>query len=84
MSEEQLIGEVFRYYEDKGMVYFKVFDGLTTGQTLHFKDPDGDYYQTIDEIQVASQTLHNAYPGDYVGIRVGQKLHEHDQVFVRN
>ena len=66
------------------MAYLKLSGLLAAGQTLHFVDPDGDFYQTVDEMQVASQTLRHAYPGEYVGIRVGQKLHEHDQVFVQD
>lgn len=84
MPEEKLVGEVFHYYYDKGIAYLKLSTVLTAGQTLHFKDPDGDFFQTFDEMQVANQTVHIAYPGDYVGIRVGQKLHEHDKVFVQS
>jgi hypothetical protein len=83
MSSEELVGEVFHYYNDKGMAYLKLSGRLVGGQTLHFKDPDGDFFQTIDEMQVANQTMHVAYPGDYVGIHVGQTLHEHDPVFVQ-
>lgn len=84
MPKEELVGEVFRYYEDKGTACIKLSGRLVVGQTLHFKDPNGDYFQTIGEMEVANETARFAYRGDYVGIKVGRKLHEHDQVFVQD
>ena len=84
MPKEELVGEVYHYYDDKGMAYLKLSGRLVVGQTLHFVDPDGNFFQTVDEMQVANQSMHFAYPGEFVGIRVGQKLHEHDKVFVQD
>jgi len=83
MPEEELVGEVFRYYDDKGIACLKLSSKIVIGETLHFKDPDGDFFQTIEEMEVSKESAHFAYAGDYVCIKVEKKLREHDQVFMQ-
>lgn len=82
MTKEKAIGEVYSYHENDSLVYVILYDHISAGQTLHFLDPEGDYFVTPDHFQVASQQVHEAYKGDYAGIFVDRQLKSHDKVFV--
>ena len=79
---EQKIGIVTHYFGKIGVAALKITDGeLKVGDTIHIKGHTSDFSQQIESMQVDSQTVEMARPGDDVGIRVVDYVREHDEVF---
>ena len=54
---------------------------LKVGDTIHIKGKHTDFTQTVDSIQIEHQSVPRAEKGKVVGIKVKDKVREHDQVF---
>jgi translation elongation factor EF-1alpha len=81
-SEEQLIGRITHYYSHLSVGIIELTDGeLNVGDTIHIKGAHTDFSQTIDSIQIEHQNVARAEKGKVVGIKVKDKVREHDQVF---
>ena len=82
MAEEQLLGKVTHYYGKPGVAIIKQDAALKAGQTVHFKGASDDFTQEVSELQFEHQSIPEAKAGQEVGVKVSQKVHEHDQVFL--
>ena len=79
---EQKIGVVIHYWSKIGVAGLKVTDGeLKVGDTIHIKGHTSDFTQGVESMQVESQSVEVARPGDDVGIKVVEHAREHDEVF---
>jgi putative protease len=54
---------------------------LNVGDIVHIKGKHTDFTQTVDSIQIEHQNISHAEKGKSVGIKVMEKVREHDQVF---
>jgi translation elongation factor EF-1alpha len=54
---------------------------LNVGDIVHIKGKHTDFTQTVDSIQIEHQNISHAEKGKSVGIKVKEKVREHDQVF---
>ena len=82
MAEEKFIGKITHYYGNLGVAIIDLVDSLRIGQTIHIKGAHDDFEQEVKEIQYEHQAIEEGKPSQQVGIKVGQKVHENDQVFV--
>jgi translation elongation factor EF-1alpha len=81
-SEEQLIGRITHYYSHLSVGIIELTDGeLNVGDTIHIKGAHTDFTETVDSIQIEHQNVARAEKGKVVGIKVKDKVREHDQVF---
>ena len=81
-SEETLIGLITHYYSHLSVGIIELTGGeLKVGDTIHIKGKHTDFTQTIDSIQIEHQSVPRAEKGKVVGIKVKDKVREHDQVF---
>lgn len=81
-SEEQLIGRITHYYSHLSVGIIELTDGeLKVGDTIHIKGAHTDFTETVDSIQIEHQNVARAEKGKVVGIKVKDKVREHDQVF---
>ena len=81
-SEEQLIGRIVHYYShlSVGIIELTAWE-LKVGDMIHIKGAHTDFTQTVDSIQIEHQSVARAVKGKTVGIKVKDKVREHDQVF---
>lgn len=79
--EEKEIGAIEHYFNKIGVGIIKLSDVLKVGDTLHIKGHTSDFTQTVESIQVEHKELQEAQSGDSVGIKVTDKVHEHDKVY---
>jgi putative protease len=56
-------------------------DSLKVGETIHLKGHSSDFTQVVDSMQIEHANVQEAKAGDFVGIKVSQKVHQNDQVF---
>jgi len=81
-SEEKLIGRITHYYSHLSVGIIELTDGeLKVGDTIHIKGTHTDFSQTVDSIQIEHQNVARAEKGKVVGIKVKDKVREHDQVY---
>ncbi len=82
MAEEKLIGKVTHYYGKLGVAIIELSDSLKVGETIHFKGAHDDFTQEVTDLQFEHQAIPEGKTGQQVGVKVDQKVHENDQVFV--
>ncbi len=81
--EEVAIGRIEKYFGKIGVAAIRITDGeLKVGDQIHVKGHSTDFEQTIDSMQVEHQSVQTAGPGAEVGIKVKEKVHEKDTVFL--
>jgi U32 family peptidase len=74
--EGKLIGEVFNYFEQVGVIAIKLSDGLKLGDTIRIVGGETDYTQIVDSMQIDGKNVTKAKKGDSVGIKVSEKCHK--------
>lgn len=81
--EEIAIGIIEKYFGKINVAAIRITSGeLKVGDTIHIKGHSTDFEQAVDSMQVEHQTVQTAGPGTDVGIKVKEKVHEKDTVFV--
>ena len=80
MREEE-IGMITHYYQKLSVGIIKLTDTLKVGDTIHIKGMHDDFTQKIDSMQIEHDTVTEAPKGEQVGIKVANRVHEHDKVF---
>lgn len=80
MSEQE-IGVVTLYYSHLQVGIIQLSAALKTGDTVRIKGIHDDFTQIVDSMQVEHKKLEQANAGDFVGVKMSQKAHEHDKVY---
>ena len=79
--EGTLLGEVEDYFAKIGVVAMTLKVPLSVGETIRIKGHTTDVTQRVDSMQIERQSVTQAEKGKVVGIKVKEKVREHDQVF---
>ena len=80
MTEHE-IGTVTHYFSKLGVAAVQVTEeGVSVGDTIHVKGHTSDFQQTVDSMQIDGMPVHDAGPGQSIGIRVLGHAREHDHV----
>jgi translation elongation factor EF-Tu-like GTPase len=81
-AEEKLIGRITHYYSHLSVGIIELTEGeLKVGDVIHVRGTHTDFTQTVESIQVVHQSVSHAEKGRSAGIKVKDKVREHDQVF---
>jgi len=81
--EEIAIGKVERFFSKIGVAAIKITSGeLKVGDTIKFKGHSTDFEQTVESMQVEHKNVEKAVAGDDVGIKVKEKVRDHDVVYL--
>lgn len=81
-AAETLVGRITHYYSHLSVGIIELTEGeLRVGDTIHIKGKHTDFTQTVDSMQVEHQSVTQAPKGKVVGVKVKEKVREHDQVF---
>ena len=81
--EEVAIGTVEKYFGKIGVAAIRIASGeMKVGDKIHIKGHSTDFEQSVDSMQVEHATVEMAGPGSEVGIKVKEKVHENDKVFL--
>lgn len=80
-AAEKPIGRITHYYSHLGVGIIELTEGeLKVGEIIHIKGKHTDFSQTVDSLQIEHQSVTRAEMGKVVGIKVKEKVREHDQV----
>lgn len=80
MPEEE-VGKVSDYFAKVGVAAIELTGSLSVGDTIHFKGHTTDFEQKIESMQIEHQNVEKANPGDSIGIRVSERVRQHDVVY---
>lgn len=81
-TNEELIGRISHYYSHLSVGIIELTGGgLTVGDVIHVKGAHTDFIQTVDSMQLEHQNVARAEKGKSIGVKVKEKVREHDQVF---
>jgi putative protease len=79
---EEKIGVVEHYFDKISVAAIRITDGeLRVGDKIHIKGHTSDFEQMIDSIQIEHASVESAKQGDSIGIKVSERVREHDEVF---
>jgi len=76
------VGRVADYFKKIGVVAIEITaEGISVGDTLHFKGHTTDFTQKVDSMQVEHEKVERADVGMSIGIKVRERVRTHDQVY---
>jgi putative protease len=79
---EEKIGIVEHFFTNINVAAIKITEGeLKIGDTVHFVGTHTDFTQNIDRMEINRVPVQIAKTGDAIGIKVQDKVHEHDVVY---
>ncbi len=80
-SEEKLVGHITHYYSHLGVGIIELTHGdLKVGDAIHVHGKHTDFTQTVESMQLEHQNVTQVKKGKMVGVKVKEKVREHDQV----
>lgn len=80
MPEEE-VGKISDYFAKIGVAAIELTGTLSVGDTIHIKGHTTDFNQNVDSIQIEHQQVEKANPGDSIGIKVKDRVRDHDIVY---
>jgi len=80
--EEKKVGEIIKYFGKINVAAIRLSEGsLKVGDTIHMVGHTTDITQTIDSMQIENKNVQEAGPGADIGIKVKDRVREHDVVY---
>jgi len=82
MAEEK-IGEVVKFFAKPSVAAIKITSGeLNIGDTVKFTGHTTDFEDRIDSMEINNEGIEKAVEGDYIGVKVTDRVRPGDEVFV--
>ena len=78
---EELVGAVKDYFAKIGVAGIQLSGELAVGDTIRIHGHTTDFAQQVASIQIEKQVVPRATAGQSIGIKVKEKVREHDRVF---
>ena len=75
------IGVVTHYYGKLGVAIVKFNQSFSRGGRLHFLGATTDFEETVKSMEYDHKSIEEAKKGQQVGIKVGGKAREGDEVY---
>jgi translation elongation factor EF-Tu-like GTPase len=80
--EEHKIGEVMKFFGKIGVAAIRLTEGsLKVGDKIRIVGHTSDLSQVIESMQVENASVPEAGPGADIGIKVKERVREHDTVY---
>ncbi len=80
--EEKKVGEVIKFFGKIGVAAIRLTEGsLKAGDKIRIVGHTSDFTQVIDSMQVDNASVPEAGKGADVGIKVKERVREHDTVY---
>lgn len=76
------VGKITHIYSKIGVAIVKFSKPVAIGQMVRFKGHSTDFVQPIESMQFEHEQIKKAAKGQEVGIKVSEKVHEGDDIFL--
>lgn len=82
MAEEELVGVVEKFFAQPGVAAVKVTRGtIKKGDTLRYIGHTTNFTDQVASMQVNNQPIEEAKAGDFIGVKVKERVRESDKVY---
>ena len=82
MAEEELVGVVEKFFAQPGVAAIKVTRGtVKKGDRLRYIGHTTDFTDQVASMQVNNQPVEEAKAGDFIGVKVKERVRENDKVY---
>lgn len=82
MEQKTLVGTIAHYYNKIGVAVVELTGTLKVGDNISIEGPSTKLAQTVESMQIEHEQVKEAKKGQAIGMKVKDKVHEKDQVFV--
>jgi putative protease len=79
--EKKEIGRVSHYFGKPGVAAIVLTDSLKVGDKISIEGHTTALESVVESIQIEHETIEEAKAGDNIGVRVPDKVREHDVVY---
>jgi len=79
--EKHEIGRISHYFGKPGVAAIVLTDELAVGDTISVEGHTTDIETVVKSIQIEHESVETARAGDNVGIKVPDRVREHDVVY---
>jgi putative protease len=80
---EKKVGEVIKFFAKPCVAAIKITDGeLKVGDMIKITGHTTELTDTIQSMEINNQKVEKAISGDYIGVRVPDRVRPGDEVFV--
>jgi len=81
MAEEK-IGEIVKFFAKPSVAAIKITAGeLKVGETIKLVGHTTNFEEVINSMEVNNQKVEKAVVGDYIGVKVSDRVRPGDEVF---
>ncbi|MDD5496229.1 MAG: translation elongation factor-like protein [Candidatus Omnitrophica bacterium] len=80
MAEKE-IGKIAHYYNHLSVAIIELADALKVGEKIHVKGHTSDFTQDVASMQIEHAGVSEGKAGEFVGIKVSEKVHLNDRVY---
>jgi peptide subunit release factor RF-3 len=81
MAEEK-VGEVVKYFAKPCVAAIKITDGeVKIGDTLKIIGHTTDITNILESMEIDNQKVEKAVAGDFIGIKISDRVRQGDEVF---
>jgi len=82
MAEEK-VGKIVKFFAKPSVAALEITDGaLSVGDRIRIKGHTTDFEDTITSMQEENNPVEKAVPGQMIGIKVKERVREHDIVYI--
>jgi putative protease len=79
---EKKIGEVMKYFSKPSVAAVKITEGeINVGDSLKFSGHTTDFTNVIESMEVENKSVQKAVVGDFIGVKVSDRVRPGDEVF---
>jgi putative protease len=79
---EKRIGEVVKFFSKPSVAAVKIVEGdLVVGDILKFSGHTTDFIDVINSMEVDNKPVQKAVAGDFIGLKVSNRVRPGDEVF---
>ncbi|MBN1496939.1 MAG: translation elongation factor-like protein [Spirochaetes bacterium] len=83
--EETKVGVIVKFFAKPSVAAIELTDGsIKVGDTIHIHGHSTDFQQQIDSMQIEHASVTVAEKGASIGIKVKERVREHDVVYLVN
>jgi len=79
---EKKIGEVMKFFSKPSVAAVKITEGeISVGDSMKFSGHTTDFTDVIESMEVDNKSVQKAVAGDFIGVKVSDRVRPGDEVF---
>lgn len=81
-KEGKEVGKITHYFDQIGVAVVEISGKLKVGDKIRVKGTTTDFEQKVDSMQIEHDQVKEAKKGDAIGMKVADRVREHDKIYV--